>query len=338
MDLTVPSFTGWTPIELGWNGSEPTVDWCLTDGVPFTDPFFDETVERCFREPCRLLFQRATGIDDVGRFVTDHPGLAPAGFVFHMSRCGSTLVAQMLAQSPRHLVLSEARPIDRVLRAGRTTPGVTDDDRCTWLRWIVAAMGQQRDPAQERMFVKFDAWSVIDLPLVRRAFPDVPWMFLYRDPVEVLVSQSGRLGGHVIPGVLPASMLGMTEADVTSSPPAEYQARVLARICRAALDHRDDPRATFVEYRQLPEFVVSGLPGIWSFVLEGDDLERMLVHASRDAKNPAIPFDDDRTRKQALASPALRAVAERWLAPLYDELEQARANSAERPPALGLRR
>ena len=324
--VTVPSLAGWTPIGLDWDAPGPTVDWCLTEGVPFTDPFFDETVERCFRDPCRLLFRRTTALDAVGRFVTDHPGLEPAGFMFHMSRCGSTLVAQMLAQSPRHLVLSEARPIDGVLRAGWTVPGVTDDDRCMWLRWVVGAMGQRRHPAQQRLFVKFDAWSVIDLPLVRRAFPDVPWLFVYRDPVEVLVSQSGRLGAHMIPGLLPAAMLGMTEFDVTSAPPAEYQARVLAHICRAALDHRDDPRATFVEYRQLPAFVVSDLPGIWSLGLQGSDVERMTAHASQDAKNPAIPFDDDRNRKQALASPALRAAADRWLAPLYDELEQARAS------------
>jgi hypothetical protein len=36
----------------------------------------------------------------------------PDGFVFHMSRCGSTLVAQMLAVVPDHVVVSEAEPLD----------------------------------------------------------------------------------------------------------------------------------------------------------------------------------------------------------------------------------
>jgi hypothetical protein len=310
---------------MGWAGREASVDWCLTDGVAFTDPFFDQTVERCFRDPCRLLFQRTTGMDEVGRFVAHHPGLPPAAFVFHMSRCGSTLIAQMLARAPEHLVLSEPRPIDHVLRAGWATPGVTDEDRSTWLRWIVGAMGQPRDVGQQRLFVKFDAWSVFDLAIVRRAFPDVPWLFVYRDPVEVLVSQSGRLGAHMIPGVLPPALLGMTAAQVACCPPTEYQARVLARICQAALDHRHDPLATFVEYRQLPGFVVSDLPDVCSFRLPEADIAPMLGVAGQDAKNPVVAFEDDRVRKQALASPALRRAADRWLAPLYDELEQARA-------------
>ena len=330
MDLTRSgsSLSGWTPIRLSWDGRQPIVDWCLTEGVPFTDPFFDQTVERCFRDPCRLLFRRKTGIEEVGRFVADHPGLPPAAFVFHMSRCGSTLLAQMLATVPAHLVLSEAGPIDWVLRAHWERPEVSEDDRGRWLRGIVGAMGQRRDDRQQRLFVKFDAWSVLDLPVVRRAFPDVPWLFLYRDPVEVLVSHSRRLGAHVIPGVLPPALLGMSAAEVASCPPVEYQARVLARICDAALDHLDDPLANFVEYHQLPGFVVSHLPCVCALRIDEPDLDRMLRAARRDAKNPDIPFEDDTGRKQALAPPPLRAAADRWLAPRYDRLEQARVGHA----------
>ena len=332
MDLTGPdpSLTGWTPIRLTWDGPRPTVDWCLTEGVPFTDPFFDQTVERCFRHPCRLLFRRETGIDEVGRFVVGHPGLPPAAFVFHMSRCGSTLAAQMLAAVPEHLVLSEAGPIDGVLRAHWDRPEVTEDDRRRWLRWIVGALGQRREARQQRLFVKFDAWSILDLPVVRRAFPDVPWLFLYRNPVEVLVSHSRRLGAHVIPGVLPPALLGMSAAEVASCPPLEYQARVLARICEAALDHRDDPLAVFVEYHRLPGIVVSDLPRVCSARFDEADVERVLRGTRRDAKNPGIAFEDDTGRKQALASSALRAAADRWLAPLYDRLERARAGHARR--------
>jgi hypothetical protein len=123
----------------------------------------------------------------------------------------------------------------------------------------------------------------------------------------------------------------MSAVEVACCPPVEYQARVLSRICDAALDHRDDPLGTFVEYRQLPGFVVSDLPRICSVRFEDGDVERMLLAARRDAKNPAIRFDHDTAREQALASPALRSAADRWLAPLHDRLEQARARHAGRP-------
>ena len=49
-------------------------------------------------------------------------------------------------------------------------------------------------------FVKFDSWNTLDLALIRRAFPDVPWIFLYRDPVEVIVSHMRQRGSQMIPG------------------------------------------------------------------------------------------------------------------------------------------
>src|SRR5678816_558328 len=104
--------------------------------------------------------------------------------IFHMSRCGSTLVAQMLAALERNIVISEARPIDQVLGAK-----VDEERRIAWLRWIVNALAQRRRPAEEFFFIKLDAWHVLHLPLIQRAFPNTPWVFLYRDPIEVMVSQ-----------------------------------------------------------------------------------------------------------------------------------------------------
>lgn len=309
------SLAGWTPVRVGWEERRPVVTWCHTAGVPFTESFFDETVEACLRNPFRLLFQRRTDMVEVGRFVAEHPGLAPAGFIFHMSRCGSTLVSRMLAACPEHLVLSEAPPIDWVLRAASS-------QREPWLRWMVGALGQPRGTEERRLFVKFDAWSILDLAQVRRAFPGVPWLFLYRDPLEVLVSHARRRGAHTIPGVLPPELVGMTPAEAAECSLDDYAARVLACICKSALDHQDDPLATFAEYRQLPELVVSELASAWSLPV---DAETLLDVARRDAKNPAVPFEPDRAAKQAGASPGMRAAAERWLAPLYDQLEKARA-------------
>jgi hypothetical protein len=308
--------SGWTPVRLDWREGTAVVDWCRTDAVPFTEPFFDQTVETCFRHPFRLLFRRETSIDELGAFAAAHPGLEPAGFVFHMSRCGSTLVAQMLASSPEHLVLSEPPPLDGVLRAPHAGP------RAAWLRWMVTALGQPRGPAR-RLFVKFDAWSTMHLAVVRQAFPEVPWIFLFRDPVEVLVSHGRRRGAHVIPAAVPPETFGMAAADVARLPPLDYAAAVLARICEAALEWRDDPRATFVDYRRLPEFASQELLDRWSVHLSPADRRRMLEVAQRDAKNPAIAFAGDSSRGGPQATPEIRAAADRWLAPAYDRLRHA---------------
>ncbi|MEA2900426.1 MAG: hypothetical protein QOH36_313 [Actinomycetota bacterium] len=325
MDLTAADvdLRGWTPIRVAWRDGRPLVDWCHTEGVEFTDPFFGETVQRCLRHPFRLLFRHETTIEGVGRHVAEHPGLPPAGFIFHMSRCGSTLVSQMLAAVPEHLVLSEPGPVDSVLRAREMLPDLADDARCDWLRWMIGALGQGNG-GQTRLYVKFDAWSATELPLVRRAFPDVPWLFLFRDPVEVLVSQSRQLGAHVIPGVLPAETFGMSPATAAGIPLVDYSARVLAHICEAALEWEDDPLATFADYADLPELVFSDLVPAWSLTPSEPDLARMAEAAGRDAKNPCVAYDRSEARRRAAPSPAVEAAAEQWLRPVYERLLSAR--------------
>jgi hypothetical protein len=324
VDLTSEAdLTGWTPIRVGWRDGQPLVDWCHTEGVAFTDPFFGETVQRCLSHPFRLLFRHETTIERVGRHVAEHPGLPPAGFVFHMSRCGSTLVSQMLAAVVEHRVLSEPPPVDSVLRAAEVLPDLTDDGREAWLRWTVAALGQGA-PGQSRLFVKFDAWSALELPLVRRAFPAVPCVFLFRDPVEVLVSQSRQYGAHVLPGVLPAEAFGMTPETAAAIPLVEYAARVLGRICEAALGFENDPLVTFADYADLPDLVFSDLLPAWSVALSRPDLEAMAAAGMRNAKNPAVAFDMAEAGRRPPPSPAMIAAADRWMMPAFEQLRSAR--------------
>src|SRR6185369_5327085 len=136
-------------------------------------------------------------------------GIAPQGFIFHMSRCGSTLVSRMLGSLPRSIVLSEAGPIDSVLRAGFRAPSLAEAEHVSWLRGMVSALGQRRAPDDNRLFIKFDSWSIVYLGLIERAFPEVPWLFVYRDPVEVMVSQMLRRGAHFVPGVIEPEIFGL---------------------------------------------------------------------------------------------------------------------------------
>jgi hypothetical protein len=118
------AMAGWVPIRFCWHEGRPVLDWCRLDSRRFTEPFFDETVSACLRRPFNRLFRRLTPIDTLLEWQERSPGLPPSGFAFHMSRCGSTLVARMLAAVPRHVVLSEADPIDALLRAPLRTPAV----------------------------------------------------------------------------------------------------------------------------------------------------------------------------------------------------------------------
>src|SRR4051812_22673696 len=105
----------WIPIRLYRRDDEPTIDWCHFGERSFSDPFFSQTVERCLRSPFNLLFRHQTSIEVLEEVTAAYPGVPPTGFIFHVSRCGSTLVSQMLASLPRNIVISEASIIDSAI-------------------------------------------------------------------------------------------------------------------------------------------------------------------------------------------------------------------------------
>ena len=317
-------FDNWIPIRVDWQHSRPVVHWCRLGGLRFTEPFFDQTINRALAHPANLLFQRQTPIEALEQWAASQPGLTPTGFIFHMSRCGSTLISQMLAVLPKNLVISEARPLDAVLRSHFREAGITETQRIGWLQCMVSALGQRRHPEQKHFFIKFDSWHVLFLSLIRRAFPTVPWIFVYRQPMEVLMSHWRQRGPQVIPGVLEAAMFGWDQPAVGAMSPEEYAARVLAKFCEAALESVQAGMGKLVNYQELPVIVLPALMQFWGLEYSQADREQMLEASRLNAKNPSLPFEDDTALKNRNIPDKLCAAVRQWLDDPYQQLEQMR--------------
>jgi hypothetical protein len=317
-------FVGWTPIRVYWQQGRPRVDWGYLGEALFTDPFFEQTIDQALAHPANLLFRRQTTMDALQERVEASPGLLPTAFVFHLSRCGSTLISQMLAGLPKNLVISEARPIDAVLRSHFRDPTITEEQRVKWLQWMVGALGQARRPEQQHLFIKFDCWHTLALPLIQRAFPGVPWIFLYRQPVEVLMSQQNHRGAQMLPGVLEPEWFGWTLAEAAEMGLQDYGARVLARICEAGLASAKGAKNRLLNYRQLPGAVWPALLQCWGGDCSTGEVDKMFEVSRFHAKNPVIRFEDDTAAKNGRATPEVRETAARWLDGIYQELEAQR--------------
>jgi hypothetical protein len=312
----VSDLTGWVPIRYCWENGRPEVDWCYAGTRRFLEPFFDQTVEQFLRLPFNLLFRRQTPVEVLADWQAARPGLAPTGFIFPMSRCGSTLVSQMLAALPQNVVLAEAGPLDGVLRAPLRAPGVTDEQRIAWLRGLVSALGQARNPEEKHLFIKLDSWHTLELPLIQRAFPGVPWIFLYRNPVEVVVSHIRQRGAQMVPGVLDTASFGLDLAAAGQMAAEDYIARVLARICETALDmHQKTGGGMLVNYEQLPAAITAEVASFFGMAWSAEEKERLTAAARFNAKNPYLFFAPDSAEKQQQATDRIRQVADAWVRP-----------------------
>jgi hypothetical protein len=307
----------WVPAQIRFTPAGPLIDWCHLGDLRFTDPFFNQTIDRAMAHPFNLLFRRATPLESLAE--PESFELRPAGLIFHMTRCGSTLVAQMLASLPANVVLSEPRPIDRILRAPTRLAGVSAERLARWLRAILAALGRRRRAEERDLIIKLEGWHVLLLPLFRRAFPEVPWAFLYREPVEVLAPMAQRFPGGIEP-----ALVGLTWPQVAAIPLERYCALILERICRAAIEHYREGDGLLIEYRELPDAVCTRLLDHFGLGCGAGDIARMRATARFDAKQPARAYADDSAAKRRAASPEVRELAATLLAPLHAELDAMR--------------
>jgi hypothetical protein len=320
---------GWTPINLAWRPEGARVDWCRLGDTRFTEPFFEQTIATALRDPARLLFRRQTPLAALEALQNDPSALPPRGFIFHLSRCGSTLAAQMLAALPQNLVLSEAPPIDQLLNAQRCDFTLTREQRIAQFRGLVHALGRPRHRDERHLFIKFDSWHVLELPLILEAFPKVPWIFLYRDPVEVMVSQHRQRGTQMIPGIVDPRLFDLDPAAVAQMSLDEYCARVLARISMAAAMHAQLGRGRLVNFTELPAVLWESLGEFFGVEWTPDDLARMQRGSLADAKNPTLSHADDRAAKQREAGAEVHRLADALLREPYEHLESLRLAQAD---------
>ena len=320
----------WLPIGTAWRGDRLLVEWSWFGDRRLREPFFAGDVQRSLSEPFNRLFRAVTPIERLAQWLERRPPLRPSGFIFHMSRCGSTLVAQMLAACTDNIVISEAAPIDEVVRARQVRSDLGEDEQARWLAAIVGALGQPR-AGERRLFVKLDSWHTLAMPLFRRAFPDVPWVFLYRDPVEVMVSQRRLPGMHVIPGAFAPELFGIVPNFDRRD---DYCARVLARICEPIVAEHERGGGLLVNYRDLPQAVWTTIMPHFGVAAGAEDRAAMAEAAKYDAKLPDYEFTPDAEARQRAATSATRAAAAAWLVDVYGRLEALRScASGSRPDA-----
>ncbi len=310
----------WLPIAVAAQSDTVAIDWAWFGAEPLRAPFYEHEIRRALRRPFNRAFRYRTGLHDLIAQAETLETLAPDGFIFHMSRCGSTLVAQMLAALDDSIVVSEAAPIDAVLQLGR---GLPEDEAVLALRVILAACGRKRGGRERRYVVKLDCWHTLALPLLRRAFPAVPWIFLYRDPAEVLMSQLRERGSQMVPQFFPPEFFGIAAPENT--PAEDYCARVLAAICRAALDHRHLGGGLILNYRQLPAAVWTAVLPHFGMSCGAEEQEIMRRAATYNAKAPGVPFTGSAEGRQQAVTAKVRDAAARHLGEIYERLESLSA-------------
>jgi hypothetical protein len=314
---------GWMPVDAVVVDGRPGLLWMRLADVTFSEPFFQQTVDRVrAQNPERE--ERFSEFDALLQLDNVLPRVEPAGFIFHSSRCGSTLLANACRSLDDAIVLSEANAIDKVVARFITDAddSVKQSLYSVFLRAVVNALAQSE--SERRVFIKFACCSVSQLERIRRIWPDVPWVFLYRDPVETIVSNVSNP---------PAWLLDHDHrilAHITHTSPAEVAAMSLEELCARSIGSffstahtLANDNSLLLNYSQLSLPAISGILDFFNVTPSTGELERIASGTRIYSKqvSAARDFVPDAGAKQKLASELVREMAARWAMKPYQLLE-----------------
>jgi hypothetical protein len=309
----------WLPTQSVATGGAPDIDWLWIGDRYLSRPFFEDDVRIAASMPFNRIFRIRTTLETVIAGAATETELPLTGLIYHMSRCGSTLLAQMLAAVPENAVSSEPEPLDGVTQwacLGDIEPRVAGKA----IRGIVAALGRDRGNGAVRHVIKLAPWQSFALPLMRSAYPDVNWVYLYRDSIEVMVSVMHRPGLHSVPGLLPDRVTG--NAGVGSTSLEDFAARVLAAMGKTVIEHWDMGGGLLVAYPNIVESATGPILSHFGIVEVDGHIALMRSASKRDAKMPEQAFASDGERKRTEASAAIIAAAEQHLEPVRRQLSE----------------
>lgn len=284
----------WIPYKLSYQDNDWQVLWLDLQEKHIEEPFFDETIQLCrLRMKERSEYVPASSLDFLIEAAKDINSIAPGAFIFHVSRCGSTLLSQALATDETNIVYPEAPLIDEILRMQEQDPAITAEQQELWFKSAIALMGQKRKAGYEQLFIKLDSWHIHFYPLLRKWYPDTPFFFLSREPNAIIASHQRKRGIHSIPGMVNANVLRVMIAEKHYQDFNLFTAEVLANYYKALQEIllSGHPKNIFFDYgwgmdQLLKQFL--------KVVAQADEVnDKMLVRLNFHSKSPGEKFAGD---------------------------------------------
>jgi len=317
----------WLPVDAVIDGGRPAVEWMDMREVSFNEPFFHETIERI-----KANGTAQSVVTDLGFLLQMEKicdKVEPAGFIFHTSRCGSTLLANACRALHGSIVISEAPVVDKIVSRFFTDAEPNSTKELIYmllLKAAVTALGQRPTGIVNRYFIKFACSSTLQMQRIRRVWPNVPFVFLYRNPVEVIVSNLRSTPEWMKPQSNPktaAAIVGVEVGEVENLTTEEFCARALGRFLAKALASVDS-RSKLVNYEKLTS--LDGLIdavrffGIQPATAEIDAIREVSRLYSKDLTR-GVTFQAEGQSKRTSASTSVIDLTAKWALPFYEQLD-----------------
>ncbi len=317
----------WLPVSFNFTPTAASIRWLDFGHKSLSEPFFNHTVQH-LRKRIPSAPERSTALTALLEAAAPTPNVEPAGVIFHVSRCGSTLLANVMKTGEECVVMAEANPLGILFQPrlfhNSAFQNVNPEEIRKLLldsvvRLYAAAFGS-------RLIIKCHAATILEIARIRSIWPAVPFLILTRDPVEVIVSNLDKPSGwmrSMYRSSTDRNLFGLAPTEVRQMTMEEYCAHGLGQFLRAAAEQLDR-NCWVMDYANLSipnlykisQFFQVSLP-----TPDSPEFQEAFLAYSKYRSTPEM-FRGDRERKQREAPPSVRSLAEQWAQEPYRRLQK----------------
>lgn len=272
--------------------------------------FYTEHIGKLKGQLLAALIQPKTLLSVTLRQADFLSNVIPSGFIFHLSRCGSTLVSRSFALLTQCRVLSESPLLTQIL----LDSSLSETEKVQALRLSINLQG--RLYRQERhLIIKWNAWDLQFWPLIVALYPNVAVLLLVREPVEILASHQKTAGFHMVRH--DRDQLFPLLHQATRLSPLEYRSSVLQLLLKHCLTMVQLQRVLLIDYSELLPAICGKVAQWFGITLMPEELDSCLQSQAMHSKQPQLQFKPDTRAKQTVFLQQDRQLIEDYCQNLY---------------------
>jgi hypothetical protein len=255
----------------------------------------------------------------IGDFITDFIDISPLRtnlFIFHTSRCGSTLATQMMNAASSLFVISEPPIINRILDPHLKLPIQTI---ASLLKSAMNLINICAPDNAARVIVKFRSWNILFLKEILNVFPGTPWFFIHRDGKEVIPSilenPPGWLRAQETYAKYFSKHLNLGEYYCKSCDSVEFASRLIGVFCQIAYENKSKV-SKFIDYREIRTALINSTEYSLGYSFTDFEKDKMGKRCLFDSKKMGhIKFIDDSIKKVQTLSVEQISLIEKYIEP-----------------------
>lgn len=276
------------------DGENVKIEWIDVQNERFTEPFWAETITKCKFHNSMQENEAEKHLTDLQTCITEAEKvefIAPTAFIFHISRCGSTLISQLLSMLEQNIVLAEPDIVDDILCLPYTFPTFSEEQKIAAIQAILRLWGKKRSDKEQNLFIKTDSWHLFFYEILRKIYPNVPIVLLYRFPLEVIHSQQKKRGMQSIQGLKNPAILGLEIDEITGLSLDEYMGLVLTKFFQKMKEIAEtDNNCLLVNYKEGMMPIMERFATFTSQTFTEEEKESMKNRTQFNAKYPQEKF------------------------------------------------